>query len=82
MARTLENPAMASSSFIYAGGFFHGIGEGRLLGVLGSAEGSESSRSPAAILGPLGGAFPPPFPPVRNVLWVSSMESRSRPVSF
>ena len=68
MARTLANPAMASSSFIDAGGFFHGIGEGRLLGVLGSEEGSESSGSPAAVLGPLGGTIPPspPFPPVMS----------------
>ena len=82
VARTLANPAMASSSFTDAGGFFHGIGQGRLLGVLGSEEGSESSGSPVAVLGPLGGTLPPPSPPVRNVSWVSSMASRSRPVSF
>ena len=68
------NPAIASSWFTDAGGFFHGIVEGRLLGVLGSEEGSESSGSPAAGCGPLGGTFPP-FLLERNVSWVSSIAS-------
>ena len=81
MATGLAKLAIASSSLTDVGGFFHGIGEGRLLGVLGSEEGSESSGSPAAGRGPFGGTFPP-FPPERNISWVSRMAFRSSPISF
>ena len=56
-----------------------GKGEGRLLGVVGSEEGSESSGLPAGAVGPLGGSLPP-FPPWRSASCASSMAPRSRPV--
>ena len=56
-----------------------GKGEGRLLGVVGSEEGSESSGLPAGAVGLLGGSFPP-FPPWRNVTCASNMAPRLRPV--
>ena len=66
MARILANAVIASSSITDVGGCFHGIRQGRLLGVLGSEEGSESSGSPAAACGSLGGTLPL-FPPERKV---------------
>ena len=56
-----------------------GKGKGRLLGVVDSEEGSESSGLLTSAMGPLEGSFPP-FPPWRNVLWASSIVPRSRPV--
>ena len=81
MVRSLANPAIASSSLTDAGGFFHGIGEGRLLAFLGSEVGSELFGSCVADCVPLNGTFPP-FLPERNVSWVPSIAFRSRPVSF
>ena len=56
-----------------------GKGEGRLLGVVGSEEGSESFGLPAGAVGTLGGSFPP-FPSWRNISCASNMAPRSRPV--
>ena len=61
--------------------FRRGKEEGRLLGVLGSEVGLESSGNPASAVGPRGGFFPP-FPPWRSALWDSRKPSRSRTISF
>ena len=67
MARSLANPAMASSLFINAGGYFHSMGEGRLHGVLGSEKGSELAGTLVACHCLFGGTLPP-FHLERNLL--------------